>query len=37
MILGQEGCGTVESVGEGVTNVQKGDRVAFMAGKVPSF
>lgn len=30
--LGQEGAGVVEAVGEGVTHVQRGDRVAYAGG-----
>jgi NADPH:quinone reductase-like Zn-dependent oxidoreductase len=29
LILGSEGAGTVEAVGEAVTHVKKGDRVAY--------
>jgi L-iditol 2-dehydrogenase len=32
-ILGHEACGIVESVGEGVTNVKRGDRVALEPGR----
>jgi NADPH:quinone reductase-like Zn-dependent oxidoreductase len=35
MILGSEGAGIVDSVGEGVTDFKKGDRVAYMGGSVP--
>jgi len=31
-ILGTEGAGTVEAVGEGVTHIKPGDRVAYMGG-----
>ena len=31
-VLGHEGCGIVEDVGEGVTEFRKGDRVSFSFG-----
>lgn len=31
-ILGQEGAGTIEAVGEGVTPLKPGDRVAYLSG-----
>lgn len=31
-VLGHEGCGIVEKVGEGVTEFQKGDHVLFSFG-----
>jgi NADPH:quinone reductase-like Zn-dependent oxidoreductase len=33
-VLGREGAGIVTKVGEGVTNVQQGDRVAYMGPEV---
>ena len=35
--LGQEGAGLVEAVGPGVTNVKKGDRVAYAGGPVGAY
>jgi len=34
-ILGCEGVGTIESVGEGITSFKKGDRVAYMSEQAP--
>jgi NADPH2:quinone reductase len=36
LVIGQEGAGVVEAVGEGVTSVKKGDRVAY-AGTLGSY
>jgi NADPH:quinone reductase len=36
-IIGAEGAGTVEAVGDGVTAVKPGDRVAYATGKVGSY
>jgi NADPH2:quinone reductase len=36
-ILGMEGAGTVEAVGEGVTEVAPGDRVAYATGPVGAY
>ena len=33
-ILGHEGCGIVEAVGDDVTEFKKGDRVAYMSQNV---
>jgi NADPH:quinone reductase len=35
VVLGCEGAGIIDSVGEGVTSFKRGDRVAYMADKVP--
>lgn len=35
--LGREGAGIVESIGEGVTHVKPGDRVAYAAGPLGSY
>lgn len=35
--LGMEGAGVVEAVGEGVTHLSKGDRVAYATGKAGSY
>ena len=34
LILGGEGAGIIDSVGEGVTTFKKGERVAYMSGAV---
>ncbi len=33
-VLGREGAGVVTEVGEGVTDVKQGDRVAYMGSEV---
>ena len=36
-VIGQEGAGVVEAVGPGVTDVKKGDRVAYAGGPVGAY
>ncbi|MFO1309962.1 MAG: quinone oxidoreductase [Burkholderiales bacterium] len=36
-VIGQEGAGVVEAVGAGVTDVKKGDRVAYAGGPVGAY